>query len=216
MNTEDTSLPLLTKKMALILALLWSAAAAARMQHEHHSAPSAETSTHSGHESPGPHEQAPISVMGHRMHEAGGVMFSYRFMTMSMEGNQIGTSDVSPETIVTTVPNRFANPPMMPSTLRVVPTKMTMRMHMLGAMYAPSERITLMAMVPYLEKEMDHVTFQGAAGTTQLGTFTTETSGLEISMSVHSSRSVSRHLLRGMPPSVCHSRRGVPTNPIKF
>ena len=120
------------------------------------------------------YSHGPIGVMGDHLHKAGEVMFSYRFMHMDMEGNRIGNRSVSPEEIVTTVPNRFAGPP----TLRVVPTEMTMDMHMFGAMYAPSDIVTLMLMGMYIEKEMDHVTFQGMAGTTRLGTFTTKSSGI--------------------------------------
>ena len=125
-----------------------------------------------------PDDHAPIGVMGDHTHKKGEWMFSYRFMQMLMEGNRDGTSRVSPQTIATTTTNRFANPPMMPPTLRVVPTKMTMSMHMLGAMYAPTNDITLMAMTNYIAKDMDHITFQGPAGSTELGTFTTRTSGI--------------------------------------
>ncbi|NQX90205.1 MAG: transporter, partial [Halioglobus sp.] len=125
-----------------------------------------------------PDAHAPISVMGDHMHEMGEVMFSYRYMHMSMRDNADGTSRISPEKIVTTVPNRFANPPMMPPTLRVVPTKMTMDMHMLGAMYAPTDRLTLMGMANYQKKDMTHITFAGPMGTTRLGKFRTSTSGL--------------------------------------
>ncbi len=121
---------------------------------------------------------APIGVMGDHMHHEGEWMFSYRYMYMDMEGNRIGTDEVSPEEIVTTVPNRFFGSPMQPPTLRVVPTEMEMHMHMFGAMYAPSDSVTLMAMLMYHEKTMDHITFAGPAGTTRLGTFTTETRGM--------------------------------------
>ncbi|MEM8982663.1 MAG: transporter [Pseudomonadota bacterium] len=121
-----------------------------------------------------PTDHAPIGVMGDHTHERGEWMFSYRYMHMQMDGNRDGTSSLSPAEIATTAVNRFGMPP----TLRVVPTEMTMDMHMFGAMYAPSDRLTLMAMVNVIDKEMDHVTFQGAAGTTQLGVFTTQTSGL--------------------------------------
>ena len=124
-----------------------------------------------------PDAHAPIGVMGDHVHDKGEFMFSYRFMTMQMDGNRDGSSRLSPETIATTAANRFANPPSMPPTLRVVPTEMTMDMHMFGAMYAPSDRVTLMGMVNYIEKEMDHVTFAGPQGTTRLGEFTTKTSG---------------------------------------
>ncbi len=122
-------------------------------------------------------DHAPIGVMGDHMHKKGEVMLSYRFMRMDMEGSRIGTDEVSPETIVTTVPNRFFGLPMQPPTLRVVPLQMTMDMHMLGAMYAPTDWITLMVMGMLVDKGMDHVTFQGPMGTTQLGNFRTESFG---------------------------------------
>lgn len=121
---------------------------------------------------------APIGVMGDHFHDKGEWMFSYRFMAMPMQGNLSGSSSISPDEIATTVPNRFFGNPGQPPTLRIVPLEMDMNMHMLGMMYAPSDRITLMAMLNYIEKDMDHVTYQGGAGTTVLGNFTTETSGL--------------------------------------
>ena len=110
---------------------------------------------------------APIGVMGDHMHKSGEWMFSYRYMSMSMEGNLQGDNSVSPETIVSSG---------LP--LRVVPIDMATDMHMLGAMYAPSDKLTLMLMVNYIEKEMDHLTFQGMSGINRLGVFTTETSGI--------------------------------------
>lgn len=121
---------------------------------------------------------APIGVMGEHTHNKGEWMLSYRFMRMDMQGNAIGTRSVSPDEIVTTVGNPFFGQPGQPPTLRVVPLSMTMDMHMFGAMYAPNDRVTLMGMVNYLEKEMDHTTYQGPVGTNVLGTFTTKSSGL--------------------------------------
>jgi len=120
---------------------------------------------------------APIGVMGDHMHKKNEWMFSYRFMHMGMDGNRSGSSSISPEEIVTTVPNRLAGQPMQPPTLRVVPTKMTMDMQMFGAMYAPTDKLTMMVMVNYLKKEMDHITFQGMMGTNRLGKFTTKSEG---------------------------------------
>ena len=120
---------------------------------------------------------APIGVMGDHIHKAGEWMLSYRFMRMDMAGNRDGTSDLSPEEIVTTVPNTFFGTPGQPATLRIVPTEMTMDMHMFGAMFAPTDWLTLMAMGSYIEKEMEHVTFQGGAGTNRLGEFTTNAEG---------------------------------------
>ncbi len=39
---------------------------------------------------------------------------------------------------------------------------MDMEMHMLGVMYAPSDDVTLMAMVPFVRLDMDHRTRTGA------------------------------------------------------
>ena len=116
---------------------------------------------------------APISIMGDHMHNKGEWMVSYRFMSMSMSGNLSGVDDISDETIVTTVENRFGTP----ATLRVVPQNMTTDMHMLGAMYAPSDNFTLMAMLPYIDKDMRLTTYQGTTGTTVLGDFDSKSSG---------------------------------------
>lgn len=120
---------------------------------------------------------APVGVMGDHMHKKGEWMFSYRYKYMEMKGSRIGTNRVSPETIVTTVANPFAAVTGQPATLRVVPTRMTMQMHMVGAMYAPSDRLTLMFMTLYHKKKMNHITFQGGIGTTRRGNFVTRARG---------------------------------------
>lgn len=109
---------------------------------------------------------APIGVMGDHLHKSGEWMLSYRYMNMHMEGNLQGGKSISPEAIVSAGQN-----------LRVVPIEMTTEMHMFGAMYAPSDKLTLMLMINYLEKEMDHISFQGPTGINRLGVFSTETSG---------------------------------------
>lgn len=107
-----------------------------------------------------PDGHAPISVMGDHTHSKGGVMFSYRFMSMNMQDLKRGNNDEAFVDVL--VPNG--------GDYMVTPTEMPMQMHMLGAMYAPSDRITLMAMVNYMTMEMDHLTGMGAR-------FTTESSG---------------------------------------
>jgi hypothetical protein len=119
----------------------------------------------------------PIGVMGDHMHKKGEWMLSYRYMHMDMDGSRMGTDGVSPDTIVTTVPNRFYGMAGQPETLRVAPLWMTMDMHMLGAMYAPTDNLTLMIMASYIEKEMRHVTYKGATGLDVRGYFTTESDG---------------------------------------
>ena len=120
---------------------------------------------------------APIGVMADHRHKKGEVMTSYRFMTMDMDGNRDGRDSLSPQTIATTVPNTFFGAPMQPPTLRVVPLQMQMNMHMVGAMYGLSDRITLMGMTSYSDNEMDHVTFMGGMGASIRGNFTTASKG---------------------------------------
>ena len=125
-----------------------------------------------------PDAHAPIGVMGDHMHKKGEIMFSYRFMTMWMSGNMVGSDEISDDEIVTTIPNRFAMMPNMPPTLRIVPQDMQMNMHMLGVMYAPTDWLTLMLMGSYLTRNMELKTYQGMMGTTVLGNFKTNTSGI--------------------------------------
>lgn len=98
-----------------------------------------------------PDSHAPIGVMGEHTHKAGEWMVSYRFMQMRMKGWQDGTDDLTN--------GEVAAPPY---SYFIVPTKHWMEMHMLGAMYAPSDDLTLMAMLPWTSNSMSHVT--GAPG----------------------------------------------------
>ena len=90
---------------------------------------------------------APISIMADHTHNAGEWMLSYRYMLMDMDGMYRGNHSVSPTQVFTNTPDNY----------NVTPTRMTMEMHMLGAMYAPNDHITLSAMLPYLSSEMDHL-----------------------------------------------------------
>lgn len=99
-----------------------------------------------------PDGHAPIGVMGDHTHSAGEWMFSYRYRFMDMDGNREGTDNLSDAEVLQQFP--------------VTPVRMTMQMHALGVMYAPSNDLTLMAMVPYVSKEMDHVTRGGVRFTT--------------------------------------------------
>ncbi len=125
-----------------------------------------------------PDAHAPISVMGDHLHEKGEWMFSYRYRQMSMDDLSDDGDSLSPEDIASSVSNPFFGAAGQPPTLRVVPTDMTMDMHMLGFMYAPSNRVTLMVMGQYVQKDMNHITFQGPSGINRLGTFKTRSSGL--------------------------------------
>lgn len=102
-------------------------------------------------------DHAPISIMGDHTHKAGEWMMSYRYMNMEMSGNYIGSNEVSTQDVL--------------SSYMVSPLEMTMKMHMIGVMYAPTNDVTLMAMANYLDTDMDHVTRMGM-------NFSTATSGL--------------------------------------
>jgi hypothetical protein len=125
-----------------------------------------------------PETHAPIGVMGDHMHNAGEFMFSYRLMMMEMSGLIQGSDNVSSDHVATTVANPYANPPMSPPTVRVVPQDMTRLMHMIGFMYAPTDDLTLMAMVNYIDNDMELTTYQGGMGTNTLGNFNTQSSGI--------------------------------------
>ncbi|HYQ73424.1 MAG TPA: transporter [Gammaproteobacteria bacterium] len=104
-----------------------------------------------------PDGHAPIGVMGDHIHKKGEWMLSYRYMRMEMDGMRDGTDDLSDAEVL--------------ADFMVTPTKMTTDMHMAGAMYAVSDDLTLMVMVPWLKKHMDHLTRMGT-------TFSTSSEGL--------------------------------------
>ena len=97
-----------------------------------------------------PDSHAPIGVMADHGHKKGEWMLSYRTMRMAMDtliegsGESLASAELLPE-----------------GGYRVMPEDMTMTMHMLGAMYAPSDRLTLMVMLPYLDNEMASQTAMG-------------------------------------------------------
>jgi len=101
-----------------------------------------------------PDGHAPIGVMGDHTHAKGEWMFSYRYMLMSMEGMRSGSEEQSSDEVL--------------EDYMVTPTQMPMSMHMLGMMYAPSGKITLMAMANYISSSMDHVTRMGGEFTTSV------------------------------------------------
>lgn len=94
-----------------------------------------------------PNDHAPIGVMGDHTHEPGEWMLSYRYMSMSMRDNRSGTRDVTTAEVL--------------SNFMVAPLDMRMEMHMPGVMVGVTDRVTLMGMLPYIRKEMDHVTRMG-------------------------------------------------------
>jgi hypothetical protein len=106
--------------------------------HDHHEHCEMEdTAGHTSH-----HASSPAGIMGDHVHSKGSWMVSYMYMGMQMDGLFDGRSALNTEQIN--------------GNYEMTPDDMFMQMHMFGAMYAVSNRITLMAMVPLLQKEMDH------------------------------------------------------------
>ena len=93
----------------------------------------------------------PVNVLGSHTHLKQGFMAGYRYMFMDMEDNLEGTRVASPSEVLKSYP--------------VVHTRMTMEMHMVELMYAPSDSLTLMAMIPYDVKTMDHLFRDGTRNT---------------------------------------------------
>lgn len=79
--------------------------------------------------------------------KAGRWMVGYQVMFDKMDGNLVGTNRISDAQVL----DRFM----------ATPTDMTMQMHMGMVMYAPTDKLTLMVMVPYIRKSMNHVMRDG-------------------------------------------------------
>jgi hypothetical protein len=84
------------------------------------------------------------NVLGGHTHPEGQWMFGYEYMHMSMSGLYQGSREISPAAAFA---QGFAT----------VHTGMEMDMHMFEVMYAPTERLTLMAMFSYETMSMVHL-----------------------------------------------------------
>ena len=78
-------------------------------------------------------------------------MVGYQFMIEKLDGNLVGTDDISEAAILKRFP--------------ASPTDMTMRMHMGMIMYAPTDRFTLMAMLSRVEMAMGELHRDGTRST---------------------------------------------------
>lgn len=119
---------------------------------------------HSHHDHNRPDLHAPIGVMGDHLHEKGGLMLSFRYMNMAMNGNKSGSDNISDDVIY----NNYM----------VAPQDMIMNMYMLGVMYAPSNKLTITLMQNYIEKNMDLTAKMMLDGMTMMQNFSTRTVGL--------------------------------------
>lgn len=114
----------------------------AQMPHAQHS--------HAGHDM-GPGAQMQFNpAFGddiYHTHPAGMWMVNYKFMHMNMSGLRDGTSDVSIDKVIPMNGTKYG--------YMMAPTKMTMDMHMMMLMYGITDRLTVMAMVNYLDNKME-------------------------------------------------------------
>jgi hypothetical protein len=94
----------------------------------------------------------PVGVMGAMSPKAGTLMLSLQYARMAMDGNRDGTDRVSTAQVLSQFP--------------VAALSMDVDMLMGSAMYGVTDDITVMAMVPYVSKSMDHVTGMGVEFTT--------------------------------------------------
>lgn len=104
-----------------------------------------------------PDSHAPIGVMQDHTHNEGEFMMSFRWMQMYMDENRTGTTTQSNAEVLAQFP--------------VAPTDMTTNMYMFSAMYGFNKTLTLMAMMPYLTKSMNHVNRMGGEFETNSGGF---------------------------------------------
>ena len=80
-------------------------------------------------------------------HNEGEFMMSFRYMHMDMDENRTGTTTLSNAQVLGQFP--------------IAPTDMATNVYMFSAMYGFNQTVTLMAMLPYVEKSMNHVTRPG-------------------------------------------------------
>ena len=85
---------------------------------------------------------APIAVMGDHTHKTGGAMLSYRYIHMTMSG--LASDD-----------NGLGMNELFSQGYSVHVDHMDMQMHMVGVMYAPSDKLTLAGMLMYNRNTMD-------------------------------------------------------------
>lgn len=116
-------------------------------------------SGHAGHHHHHSHAaHAPAGVMFDHMLPAGGFMAGYRYMWSSQSGNMLnGTGAVNDAAVV-------GGGCIGPNSLGcfLTPDSMTMSMHMLDLMYAPTDWLTLMLMPQFVDMEMGMRQLAGA------------------------------------------------------
>lgn len=98
-----------------------------------------------------PGDQGPIGVLQDHLHQRGEWMLSYRYMRQNYGGNRNRLERVDDADVVSMDGFGFS----------VAPTQMTIDTHLFGVMYGVTDRVTVAALVPFVEQEMDYVTRDG-------------------------------------------------------
>ncbi len=94
-----------------------------------------------------------VNILEAHIHKKDEWMVGYRFMHMGMQGNLSAEQQISNADVL--------------KQYKIAPTAMDMEMHMASLMYAPTDDITLMAMMPYLRNAMTLVNRKGKRFTTK-------------------------------------------------
>lgn len=136
---------------------------------------------------------APIGVTQDRLQAKGDWLISYRYGLARLDGLRDGVERVRSGAV--TSPGAFG--------FQTTPTEQTVETHTFAAAFAPTDALTLIALVPFLEQEMQHVTRAGDR-------FRTQSSGLgDVTLAalvkVHEDSASRAHLNLGL---------GVPTGSI--
>lgn len=147
-------------------------------------------------------DHAPIGVMGDHTHSAGEWMLSYRAMRMSMNGNRTGSDRARLSDVHAGFP--------------VAPVDMDMEMHMAGLMWAPSDRLTLVAMVPYARIDMKHVTRMGRRFVTRADGLGDISVGALVPFLEREHSSVHLNLGVSLPTGSISERDALPTGPARL
>ena len=129
-----------------------------------------------------PDYHAPIGVMADHKHNKGEMMLSYRFMTMNMSKLHSGTDSLKTSSVL--------------ENYMMAPKHMRMDMHMFGFMYAPSNSITVMLMIPFVDNKME---------TVKQSTSTSMSSHMGHMMSMHNQSSSTM----GSPTKMTNKSRGL-------
>lgn len=116
-------------------------------------------SEHSSHEHEDHHQHgghAPAGVMfSHMLPKSGDLMFGYRYMYSNQSGDMLKSSNkVSDKNLI--------NKGCGPNPCYVAPDEMSMHMHMLDIMYAPTDWLNLMLMPQFVDMNMSFRGLDGA------------------------------------------------------